>query len=57
MKNQKIRQAIEKNRLKYYEVAAACGISPSTFCVWLRDELAGERQERVMKAIDTIIGK
>lgn len=57
MKNQKIRQAIEKNRLKYYEVAAACGISPSTFCVWLRDELVGERQERVMKAIDTIIGK
>lgn len=57
MKNQKIRQAIEKNRLKYYEVAAVCGISPSTFCVWLRDELVGERQERVMKAIDTIIGK
>lgn len=57
MNNQKVRQAITNNRLKYYEVAAACGVSGSTFSVWLRDELPPEKEQLVMKAIDTIVSK
>ncbi len=57
MNNLKIRQAIEHNRLKYYEVAAACGVSSSTFSVWLRSELSPEKEQFVMKSIDSIISK
>ena len=52
MNNLKIRQAIAKHRLKYYEVAKEIGISPFTLSVWLREELAPEREKLVMKAID-----
>ncbi len=57
MNNLKIRQAIENNRLKYYEVAAACGVSSSTFSVWLRNELPSDKEQFVMKSIDNIISK
>lgn len=53
--NQKIRQAIESHRLKYYEVAAACGVSACTFSVWLRNEFTPERQQEVSKAIDSLV--
>jgi len=55
MNNMKIRKAIADNRLKYYEVAAACGISSSTFSVWLRNELSPEKEQLVMKSIDSIV--
>lgn len=51
MTNLKIRQLIARKRLKYYEVAAACGISSCTFSVWLREEFSPERNQLVMKAI------
>lgn len=57
MTNQKIRQAIAKHRIKYYEVAAACGVSSSTLSVWLREEFTPERRQRVLKAIDSIVSK
>ncbi len=57
MSNQKIRKSIEDNRLKYYEVAAACGISSSTFSVWLRKEFTPEREQTVLKAIDSIVSE
>lgn len=57
MTNLKIRQAIVKNRLKYYEVAAACGISSCTFSVWLREEFSPEREQLVMKAIKNLAEK
>ncbi|MFW3654576.1 hypothetical protein [Vagococcus fluvialis] len=53
--NSDIRKKIEKNRLKYYEVADAIGISDSRFSVWLRKELDGERRERTLKAIEELI--
>lgn len=52
MVNEEIRQAIAQNRLRYYEVASACGISPCTLSVWLRNELLPERRERILKAIN-----
>ena len=55
MNNMKIRKAIADNRLKYYEVAAACGISSNTFSVWLRNELSPEKEQLVMKSIDSIV--
>lgn len=51
MKNEKIRKAIMRSGLKYWEVADAIGISPYTFSTWLRHELTGERLERVESAI------
>lgn len=55
MNNLKIRQAITRHRLKYYEVAKEIGVSPFTFSVWLREELAPERQQEVLKAIDSLV--
>lgn len=57
MQNIEIRNAIIAARLKYYEVAAAVGISPSVLSVWLRHELTSERLERVQAAINQLSGK
>lgn len=57
MTNLKIRQLIARKRLKYYEVAAACGISSCTFSVWLREEFSPERNQLVMKAIKDLTEK
>lgn len=57
MKNEKIRQEITKNRIKYYEVAAGVGISPGTLSVWLREELSPQKEKLVMKSIEGIISK
>lgn len=57
MTNLAIRQTIARHRLKYYEVAKEIGISPFTFSIWLREEFAPEREQEVLKAIDSIILK
>lgn len=54
MKNEKIRKAIMRAGLKYWEVAEAIGISPYTLSIWLRRELTGERLERVEAAIASL---
>ena len=51
--NLEIREAVEKNRLRYYEIAEKIGITPWTLSVWMRTELTPERRERVQKAIDS----
>lgn len=56
MKNKNIRSEIEKAGLRYWQVADKIGISPATFCVWLRHELTGERLERVQAALDALSG-
>ncbi len=52
--NMEIRQAIEKKRLKYYEVAEACGVSLFTFSHWLQTEMKPEKKTEVLKAIKGI---
>ena len=52
LNNIEVRQAIEKKRLKYYEVAQALGITQHTFSHWLQIELSDERKKRVLKAIN-----
>lgn len=54
MNNIDIRQIIKAHRLHHYEIADHIGISESTFCVWLRNELTGERREKVMRAIEEL---
>lgn len=54
MKNIEIRNKIAEKRLRYYEVAAALGITNSTFSNWLRFELSAEKRERVLQAIESI---
>ncbi|MCD8119425.1 MAG: hypothetical protein LUE29_08110 [Lachnospiraceae bacterium] len=56
MKNKEIRKQIEQAGLRYWQVAEAIGIYPSTFCIWLRQELTGSRLERVQKAIEELTG-
>lgn len=51
MFNSDIRQKIRDCRLRHYEVAERIGISETTFSVWLRKELTGERKEKVLQAI------
>ena len=54
MENMEIREQIQRKRLRYYEVAKACGIAPETLSVWLRNELTPERRSRVERAISSI---
>ncbi len=54
MKNADIREMIKILRLHHYEVADCIGISETTFCVWLRNELTDERRKKVMKAIEEL---
>lgn len=51
LNNLEIRTAIEKKRLKYYEVAEVVGIDECTLSKWMRKELDGERRKRVLDAI------
>lgn len=49
--NMKIRTAIMEAGLRHWQVAKAAGISEFTLSVWLRQELNGERLERIESAI------
>lgn len=49
--NLEVRQAIEKKRLKHYELAEYLQISPYTLSVWLRTEMDQEKKKKVLKAI------
>lgn len=52
MNNLKVRQAIAKKRLKYYELAAALNIDPATLSRWLRVEMKPDQRDKVLKAIE-----
>ncbi|MCD7886482.1 MAG: hypothetical protein LUG44_02530 [Clostridiales bacterium] len=55
--NREIRQRISKGGFYYWEVAQAMGVSAGTLCLWLREELTGERLTRVLAALDTLEGR
>ena len=57
MFNLEIRQAIQGNRLRHYEVAQAVGVSEYTFSVWLRKELSAEKAARIKSAIERLSAK
>lgn len=49
--NAEIRKEIERRGLKYYEVAAACGVYYSTFSHWLQLELPDKKKREILKVI------
>lgn len=51
LNNIEVRQAIEKKRLKYYEVAKALGIHAGSLSRWLQSELDNEHKKRILDAI------
>lgn len=55
--NNSIREIINSNRLKNWEVAKEVGISDSRFSVWLRTPLNDERKARVEQAINNLLKK
>lgn len=54
LNNMEVRQAIDKKRLKYFEVAAALNINPATLSRWLQCELSPERKREILKVIHDI---
>ena len=52
--NYEIRKRIQKSRIKYYEIAAALGITYGTFSQWMLMEMTSERRERTLEAIERL---
>ena len=52
MNNQKIRIAIMRQNLKYWEVAKLLGIGETTLWRKLREELPEEEQDRIVEMIE-----
>lgn len=53
-KNKEIREAIGTKRLKYFEVAEACGVCITTFSHWLQRELPEEKKQQILATIDKL---
>ncbi|WP_225422957.1 hypothetical protein [Companilactobacillus jidongensis] len=53
-KNEKLREKIKNEDLKYWEIANTIGITDSTFSRWLRTPLNDERKQRVLDAISEL---
>lgn len=51
MKNQKVRIAMIENNVKQYEVAKLLGISETSLCRKLREELPEEEQQKMISII------
>lgn len=54
MNNLEVREAIKRARLFGYEVAAALGMSETSFSRKLRQELSSEEKVRVLATIDKL---
>ena len=54
MTNIEIRQAMQKNRLFCYEVAAALGIADSTMSRKMRKELDAEEKQKILEVINKL---
>lgn len=50
--NMEIRNAIDKKRIKYFELAAALNIDPCTLSRWLQKELTTDQKKKILKAIE-----
>ena len=57
MKNIELRNLIVEKRIKFYEIAREVGIAPTTFTIWMRDELSNEKKAKVMNAIEALTKK
>ncbi len=50
--NERIRKAAKSNRVPFWEIADALGISEPTFTRWMRKPLSAEMEERIMQMDD-----
>lgn len=57
MENLKIRQEMYKAGIKHYELAQEIGITHVTLSAWMREELTGERLERVNSALTNLCNR
>ena len=57
MNGKEIQEIIKKKRLYQWEVAKAVGINEFTISRWLRGTLSEEREEMILKAIETLSKK
>ena len=51
MKNQEIREALNKANMKHWELADSLGIADSTLSRKLRHEITGEEKEKILSII------
>ena len=54
MNNIELRNLIIEKRIKLYEIARDIGVAPTTFTIWMRDELSDEKKVKVIKAIESL---
>lgn len=54
MCNQDVRQAATENRVKLWQIAAALGITDSTFSRKLRKELQKEEKSKIFSIIENL---
>jgi len=54
MNNMEIREAIERKRIRYWEVAKALGINECTLSRWLREDVSETRKKEILTAISKI---
>lgn len=57
MKGTEIKSLIKKKRLRQWEVAQELHINEFTLSRWLRGTLGKEREEAVLKAIESLLQK
>lgn len=52
--NSELRTELRIKNIPLWKVARAVGVHETTFVKWMREELDGERKERVLKAVAEI---
>lgn len=55
MTGKEIKEYIKKKRLHQYEVAKELGINEFTLSRWLRDDIDGDMETKILTAIESII--
>lgn len=55
--NTEVRRKIERNGLRYWQIASELGVTAGTLTAWMREPLTTERKRRVESAIKTLKAK
>ena len=54
MENQTIREAVRRNRVRYWQLADFLKIHPSSLSIELRHEVPEARQIEILSAVETL---
>ena len=54
MENQTIREAVRRNRVRYWQLADFLKIHPSSLSIELRHEVPEARQTEILNAVETL---